>query len=90
MSTKHQTITIQKVAVIRESEVVLFDCACHSYAEAIEMIQLAIKCDLITAVRYAETAQMFGQVSVYRGVKEDCERVATILGCTGLDVSVVE
>lgn len=89
MSTKYQTITIQKVVTLRESEVVLFDCGCHTYAEAIEMIQLAIKCDLTTAVRYAETAQKFGQVSVYRGAKEDCERVATILGCTGLDVSVV-
>lgn len=89
MSTKYQTITIQKVAVMRESEVVLFDCACHSYAEAVEMIQLAVKCDLMTAVRYAETAQMFGQVSVFKGLSEDCEKVATVLACTGLDVSVL-
>jgi hypothetical protein len=40
-------------------------------------------------VRYAETAQMFGQVSVFRGIKEDCEKVASILSCTGLDVSVI-
>lgn len=89
MSVKHQVTTVNKIAILRESEVVLFDCNCHTYADAIEMIQLAVKCDLTTAVRYAETAQMFGQVSVFKGSKEDCEKVATVLACTGLDVSVL-
>lgn len=89
MSTKHQIITITKIVTLKESEVVLFDCNCHTYADAVEMIQLAVKCDLTTAVRYAETAQMFGQVSVFKGPKEDCEKVATVLACTGLDVSVI-
>lgn len=82
-------VTISKIVVQKESEVILFDCNCHTYADAVEMIELAIKCDLTTAVRYAETAQMFGQVSVFRGLKEDCEKVASILSCTGLDVSVI-
>jgi hypothetical protein len=89
MATKQETITITSVVVSKESEVVLFDCNCHTYADAVEMIQLAIKCDLTTAVRYAETAQMFGQVSVFRGLREDCEKVASILSCTGLDVSII-
>ncbi|MEI6280967.1 MAG: hypothetical protein WCP17_03150 [bacterium] len=88
MATKYETITISKVITLRESEVVLFDCNCHLYAEVIEMLMLAIKCDLTTAVRYTETAQQFGQVSVFRGMKEDCEKVASILSSTGLDVSV--
>jgi len=89
MATKQETITITSVVMAKESEVVLFDCNCHTYADAVEMIQLALKCDLTTAVRYAETAQMFGQVSVFRGPREDCEKVASILSCTGLDVSVL-
>jgi hypothetical protein len=89
MTTKHEVVTTNKVILEKESEVVLFDCNCHTYADAVEMIQLAIKCDLTTAVRYAETAQTFGQVTVFRGLKEDCEKVATVLACTGLDVSVV-
>jgi predicted DCC family thiol-disulfide oxidoreductase YuxK len=89
MSTKHEVVTISNVVVQKESEVVLFDSNCHTYADAVEMIELAIKCDLTTAVRYAEIAQMFGQVSVFRGIKEDCEKVASILSCTGLDVSVI-
>lgn len=89
MSTKHHTTTIHKIGILRESEVILFDCNCHTYAEAIEMIQFAIKCDLTSAVRYAETAQMFGQVTVFKGLKEDCEKVAVLLSCTGLTVSVV-
>jgi hypothetical protein len=89
MSTKHHTTTIHKIGILRESEVILFDCNCHTYAEAIEMIQFAIKCDLTSAVRYAETAQMFGQVTVFKGLKEDCEKVAVLLSCTGLTVSVL-
>jgi hypothetical protein len=89
MSTKHHATTIHKIGMLRESEVVLFDCNCHTYAEAIEMIELAVKCDLTTAIRYAETAQMFGQVTVFKGLKEDCEKVASVLSSTGLTVSVV-
>lgn len=89
MSTRHEVVTISKIVVQKEGEVILFDCNCHTYADAVEMIELAIKCDLTTAVKYAETAQMFGQVSVFRGLKEDCEKVASILSCTGLDVSVI-
>jgi hypothetical protein len=50
----------------------------------------ALACDLHTAVLYAETAQQFGQVAVYKGAKEDCEKVASSLSSTGLDVSVVD
>lgn len=89
MSTKYEVTTIHKVNTLSESEVVLFDCNCHLYAEVVELLILAIKCDLPTAVRYAETAQMFGQVSVYRGLKEDCEMVASVLSSTGLNVSVL-
>lgn len=89
MSTKHHTTIVHKIGILRESEVILFDCNCHTYAEAIEMIQFAIKCDLASAVRYAETAQMFGQVTVFKGLKEDCEKVAVLLSCTGLTVSVL-
>lgn len=90
MTTKHQTITLIKTRTQKESEVVLFDCNCHLYAEVIELLIKSIKCDLVTAVRYAEMAQQFGQVAVYKGVKEDCENVASILSSTGLDVSVVD
>lgn len=73
-----------------ESSVTLFDCNCHLYSEVIDLLMKAIKCEIATAVRYAETAQQFGQVAVYRGTKEDCEKVASILGSTGLNVAVTD
>jgi len=90
MSVLHETITISKTVTQKESEVVLFDCSCHLYAEVVDLLMKAIKCDLVTAVRYAEMAQQFGQVAVYKGAKEDCENVASILSSTGLDVSVID
>jgi hypothetical protein len=89
MSTKHHTTTIHKIGMLRESEVVLFDCNCHTYLDAVGRIVAAIACDYQTAIRYAETAQMFGQVTVFKGLKEDCEKVASVLSSTGLTVSVV-
>ena len=90
MTTKHETITICKTVIQRESEVTLFNCDCHSYAQVIDLLMKAIKCDQTTAVRYAVTAESFGSVVVYRGSKEDCEKVASILCSTGLDVSVTD
>lgn len=89
MSTRYQTITIQKIQALRESEVMLFGCSCHTYEDAVESIMAAVKCSELTAVRYVETAKQFREVVVFHGLKEDCEKVASILSCTGLDVSVI-
>jgi hypothetical protein len=89
MPAQLQPITVSIVKTEKPSEVVLFDCNCHSYAEAVEQIELAIKCTFETAARYASIAHHFGQATVYKGAHEDCERVASLLGSTGLRVSVV-
>ncbi len=88
MATKQETITVIKNVTAKESDVTLFNCNCHSYLQVIDLLVKAIKCDHTTAVRYAVTAENFGSVVVYRGTKEDCEKVASILGSTGLNVSV--
>ncbi len=92
MATKHTTLISTKTTTRahRQSEVILFDCGCHTYEDAVDSLMRALACDLHTAVLYAETAQQFGQVAVYKGAKEDCEKVASILSSTGLDVSVVD
>lgn len=90
MTTKLETITINKTISQRESEVVLFDCNCHMFGDVVSLIMKAIKCNTETAVLYTGITQQFGQVAVYKGSKEDCENVASILSSTGLDVSVVD
>jgi hypothetical protein len=52
MKTKYLTETINITRTQKESEVVLFDCNCHLYEEVVDLIMIAIKCDLVTAVRY--------------------------------------
>ncbi len=90
MTTKHETITTNKTATLFESEVTLFDCNCHLLEDVIALLIKAIKCTRTTAIRYADTAQQFGQAVVYKGMKDDCERVASILSSTGLKVSVTK
>ena len=91
MTTKHTTVTTThtRTRSQRQSEVTLHNCQCHTYMEVIRLLKKAIKCDETTAIRYALTAEEFGSVVVYKGTKEDCEKVASILGSTGLKVSVV-
>lgn len=91
MSTKHTTATTTHTSTRshKQSEVTLHNCQCHTYIEVIRLLVEAIKCNETTAIRYAVTAEDFGSVVVYKGTKEDCEKVASILGSTGLKVSVV-
>ncbi len=89
MVSKNEVSAINKSTMLFESEVVLFDCGCHLLTDVIDLLMKAINCNQTTAIRYADTAQQLGQVAVYKGAKEDCERVAAILGSTGLKVSVI-
>jgi hypothetical protein len=50
MSTKHHTTTIHKIGMLRESEVVLFDCNCHTYLDAVGRIVAAIACEKVASV----------------------------------------
>ena len=90
MITKLETITVSKTTSQRENEVTLFNCNCHSYLQVVEALVKAIKCDWTTAVRYAITANDFCSVAVYKGTKEDCEKVASILSSVGLNISVTD
>ena len=89
-----KTITIPEVLNKSKLEnvasVTLFDCNCHLYIEVVDLLMRAVKCDEITAIRYAEMAQQFGQIDVYTGSRDDCESVASILGSTGLNVAVTD
>ncbi len=83
------TPTIKNITLKQKAwTVFLFDCNCHTYMEAIEQIVLAIACTEYTASHYADTAQKFGQVAIFSGTKDECEKVASILGSTGLKVAV--
>lgn len=92
MSVKRTTLIATKTVTraYKQSEVTLFNCQCHTYMEVIRLLKKAIKCDETTAIRYAVTAEEFGSVVVYKATKEDCEKVASILSSTGLDVSVID
>ena len=86
MPTKHRTATRNHTSTRsqKQSEVTLHNCQCHTYMEVIHLLMKAIKCDETTAIRYAVTAEEFGSVVVYKGTKEDCEKVAGILGTQDL------
>lgn len=68
--------------------VVLFNCNCHTFDEVIEQLIKAIGCSSQTASQLSYVADKFGSVKVFEGSEEECERVADILGGTGLIVKV--
>jgi len=70
--------------------VVLFNCYCHSFDEAVEQITKAIGCSSDQAYTYARTAERSGDVTVFSGSFNKCEQIARTLGSTGLQVSVAQ
>lgn len=69
-------------------KVILFNCNCHTFDDVIEQLMKAIVCSSATASQLAHVADQFDSVQVYEGDKVDCQRVADILGATGLIVQV--
>ncbi|MFA5026924.1 MAG: hypothetical protein WC713_03545 [Candidatus Methylomirabilota bacterium] len=71
-------------------KVFLFNCHCHSFAEAIGQLLKAVP-GMTAALAEALAWQVHtnGLAEVYRGGCEECDRVARILGETGLIVQVL-
>jgi ATP-dependent Clp protease adaptor protein ClpS len=70
--------------------VFLFNCDCHSFAEVIAQLQRAVPgMTRPLAEELAWRVHTVGLAEVYRGGLEECERVARILGETGLIVQVL-
>ncbi len=71
-------------------QVFLFNCDCHSFAQVIAQLLKAVPgMTHALAEELAWRVHNNGLAEVYRGGYEECERVARILGETGLIVQVL-
>jgi len=71
-------------------KVFLFNCNCHSFEEVIGRLLLAVPgMTRPLAEELAWRVHTIGLAEVYRGGIEECERVAAVLGETGLIVQVL-
>ena len=72
------------------SKVFLFNCECHTFDEVITQLLKAVPGMTHTlAEELAWRVHTSGLAEVYRGGASDCDRVARILGETGLIVQVM-
>jgi ATP-dependent Clp protease adaptor protein ClpS len=72
------------------SKVFLFNCDCHSFAEVIAQLLKAVPgMTRPLAEELAWRAHTQGLAEVYRGSASECDRVARVLGETGLIVQVL-
>jgi ATP-dependent Clp protease adaptor protein ClpS len=72
------------------SKVFLFNCDCHSFEEVIAQLLKAVPgMTRPFAEELAWRAHNHGLAEVYRGSASECDRVARILGETGLIVQVL-
>lgn len=81
-----KTITLIKPELVWN--VILFNCNCHTFDDVIEQLMAALGCSSEKASQFTYVADQFGSVKVYEGSKEDCDRIADIIGSTGLVVKV--
>ena len=72
------------------SKVFLFNCECHTFDQVITQLMKAVPGMTHTlAEEMAWRVHTSGLAEVYRGGAMDCDRVAKILGETGLIVQVM-
>jgi ATP-dependent Clp protease adaptor protein ClpS len=72
------------------SKVFLFNCECHTFDEVITQLLKAVPgMTRPLAEELAWRVHTTGLAEVYRGGASDCDRVARILGETGLIVQVM-
>jgi ATP-dependent Clp protease adaptor protein ClpS len=72
------------------SQVFLFNCECHTFDQVITQLMKAVPGMTRTlAEELAWRVHTSGLAEVYRGGATDCDRVAEILGETGLIVQVM-
>ena len=72
------------------SKVFLFNCECHTFDEVITQLLKAVPgMTRSLAEELAWRVHTSGLAEVYRGGASDCDRVAKILGETGLIVQVM-
>ena len=69
-------------------QAVLYNCDCHTYAQVIQQLMLAIGCSQDQAYELAWIVDHHGRASVYFGEKTECERVVRILRDIGLRAEV--
>jgi len=72
------------------SKVFLFNCECHTFEEVITQLLKAVPgMTRSLAEELAWRVHTTGLAEVYRGGSSDCDRVAKVLGETGLIVQVL-
>ena len=71
-------------------QVVLYNCDCHTYAQVIQQLMLAIGCSRDHAYELTWIVDHHGRASVYLGEKAECERVVRILRDIDLRADVEE
>ena len=72
------------------SKVFLFNCECHTFDEVISQLLAAVPgMTRPLAEELAWRVHTSGLAEVYRGGASDCDRVARVLGETGLIVQVM-
>lgn len=89
-----KTHTIERIEVedfsasVAGWKTTLFNCECHTFAQVIEQLVTATGCSGAAASQLANTVHHNGSAVVYRGAKDECERVAKVLGLVGLVADV--
>lgn len=87
-SVEHKAKAITESGSVYGWQTILFNCYCHSWDEAVNQIMKAIGCSLEKAAQLADVAEKFGNATVFKGTREQCETVADILGEIGLEAKV--
>jgi len=69
---------------------IIFNCYCHAFDDVVSQIMRATRFSREKCTSITEIAETTGSATVCEGTKAYCEKIAKMLGGTGLNVTVIQ
>ena len=88
VTVKEKEIELTTLDIGSGWKTILFNCDCHEFEEVIIQIMKATRCSSTRASQLTSEVHHLGQATICEGGHACCEKVADVLGATGLRVSV--
>ena len=87
-ATAHGAAADEQTRTLLGWKTVLFNCDCHTFQDVALQLMKAIRCSYGRGMQYANLIHHTGCATVYSGLRERCEAVASVLDAIGLSVRV--
>jgi hypothetical protein len=84
------TLAVDSTGSTSGWKTIIFNCYCHTFDNVVSQLMRATRFSREKCTSITETAEITGSATVCEGAKDYCEKIARMLGGTGLTVTVIQ